>query len=141
MFVIKDFSALPQRVHWHAVLGGGTIMCETYVISAGRRGNMMTFKNPCRVARKIWASPRFVERHKVLFNIIDHYMQKPCTCWNWFVGTTEEFMAAAGRASKTKPIISLVTPGDKEASQAWSANHANFFETSPTPHPMQPQWH
>ena len=88
-------------------------MCLAFLRSGGRRGHTFAYQSACSITRRLWASPRFMERHLTLYNIIDHCMQKPTSKWSWMVGTIDEYKEAAGRVGATKKIFALVTPGDK----------------------------
>ena len=63
--------------------------------------------------RQLWASAKWAERHQNVFELLDTLMASPSSKWNWFGGTTAEFVAARKRG----PIIGLVTPSDKASNK------------------------
>ena len=117
LFVLASIAKVPQRIDWHAVLGGAQIMCLAFLRSGGRKGHTFAYQSACSITRRLWASPRFMERRQTLYNIIDHCMQKPTSKWSWMVGTIDEYKEAAGRVGASKKIFALVTPGDKSGDE------------------------
>ena len=95
-------------------------MCLAFLRSGGRRGHMIAYRSACSINRRLWASPRFMERHQTLYNIIDQCIQQPTSKWTWMVGTLAEYKEATQRANATRKIFALVAPGEKSGDKAAS---------------------
>ena len=74
--------------------------------------------------RQLWASAKWAERHHSIFELLDTLMADPGSRWNWFGGTTAEFLAAHKRGQ----IIGLVTPGDKASNKVGVYPHIEVHD-------------
>lgn len=115
VFIVNDFN-LGQRLRWVAVLGGAAIMDGKYLETRGAEGHMMTFKSAIEQKRTIWASMAWAERHAILHDILDFFINKSDS-WKWFAGTSAEYVRHTMRQPST---LGLVTPGDLKSTKAWN---------------------
>jgi hypothetical protein len=114
IFVVRDVVSLGQRLDWFAILGGRMVATGEYLTSGGIRGQALSYGPAYRVRRRIWASPNFADNHATLHGIIDHFVQLPLSRWTWFVGSIDEYLAAAVKQKHgAQRIIAVVTPSDK----------------------------
>ena len=113
VLVVDDIGNMGQRSEWYATLKGLAVATPNYLTSSGMNGHILRFQPAVRIARLIWASPAFAERHAGLHDIITHSMDLVCNRWTWFEGTTEDVSTACRRTRGSRQMILLVNFGDK----------------------------
>ena len=86
-FVVADVSTPPQRILWHAVLGGGILMSLPFFLSGV--GPVIAYEAAVKLRRVVWLSDIFLEQHSTLAHIVLMTMSKAGAAWKCVADRTD----------------------------------------------------
>ena len=120
-FVVADVSAPPQRILWHAVLGGGILMSLPFFLSGV--GPAIAYEAAIKLRRVVWLSDIFLEQHSTLAHIVLMMMSKAGAAWKC-VADRAEFVdilmrkAGRGKSADMLAFVGLRECGDGDIARA-----------------------
>ena len=113
MCVVHDIGAPKLSVTWIAMLNGATIAPPEFFQQAGNGDICTVYERALSTARNIWISPRFVQEHRQLVDILLRFFAKPKCAWP-VIPSLEEFVSRQRLQVRNRSRhVALVTEADK----------------------------
>jgi hypothetical protein len=138
VFVSASPSELGQRTSWATCMRGGLSCTLKHVVTNGREGAAVGWKNAARAKQTVYFTENFKVAHPVVFEMVEALARLPTSRWRWLadaaaVAATADVYKPAGRMAE---LLVFVTKEEfRHRPAVWpSARSVVFFSRAPGAH-------
>jgi hypothetical protein len=112
VFLEESMSQVGQRTAWCALMRGGLVVSNEFIISEGAKGAAIAYKAVLRSTKSVFCTQEFQDKHPVVYNILQVTSTQRGNKWRWLanlasVNDTAKKFKSKGRTSELVVFVGL----------------------------------